>query len=101
MMIGAPKNLRDETLLRRAGHYDDNMIRRNYICRRCGVIRRAFAHLLPGAPTPPQHCGEEMPVMSYEQTVAANRLEASKRVDWLNRGAGVIKTTGRRRWKPA
>ena len=45
------------------------MIKRNYVCRVCGAVRRAPASYLPDALSPPECCGRDMRTLSYEQTM--------------------------------
>ncbi|HEV2968469.1 MAG TPA: hypothetical protein VGY55_00680 [Pirellulales bacterium] len=74
--------------------------KRNYICRECGKIRRAPAHFVPNGPSPPECCADKMKLLDHQQTVAANRLTAKERVDWLLGGGRVVKARGTRQWKP-
>ena len=77
------------------------IINRNYVCRLCGLMRRAPAAYVPGAPTGPECCGRAMRGLSYEQTVAATRMDGKGRVTWLISGGKITKAAGRRCWRPA
>jgi hypothetical protein len=74
-------------------------IKRDYACIDCGKMRRAPAYYIKGAPPPPQCCKKPMRCLSYEQTVAANRLTEARRMKWLMSGGHVAKARGSRRWK--
>ena len=75
------------------------MIKRNYACVYCGRMRRAPAYYLKGAPPRPQCCNKPMRCLSYEQTVAANRLSQARLMGWLMSGGHVVKAKGSRGWK--
>jgi hypothetical protein len=77
------------------------IINRNYVCHRCGKMRRAPADYVPGAPAAPECCGCAMRSLSYEGTVVANRMSEEDRVKWLASGGNFVKAGGRRRWKRA
>ena len=75
------------------------MIRRNYVCRKCGTMRRAFADYLADAPPAPKCCDKTMQLLSYEQTVAATRLKKADRINRLTQGGEFARSKGKRRWK--
>jgi hypothetical protein len=75
------------------------LIKRNYVCRQCGKLRRAPAHYLKGGPALPKCCSGEMRLLTYEQTAAATQLAQGKRVEWLINGGKVVRRGGKRPWK--
>lgn len=42
-----------------------------------------------------------MTVLSYEQGVAATRIENTQRVQWAAKGLHILKRDGKRKWMPA
>ena len=42
-----------------------------------------------------------MQVLSYEQAVAANKLNNQERVGWASKGLYIIQHCGKRKWTPA
>lgn len=78
-----------------------DMIKRNYICRKCGAMRRGFAADVYKEVKSPACCGDSMQQLSSEQTQAAHRLERVARIEWLIAGGTVTTAArGRRRWRP-
>ena len=42
-----------------------------------------------------------MYVLSYEQGVAANKMENQERVGWADKGLHILQRGGKRKWVPA
>lgn len=42
-----------------------------------------------------------MQVLSYEQGVAANKMNNQERVGWASKGLYIIQRCGKRKWTPA
>ncbi len=86
------------------------MSSRTFLCGKCGALRRASAiyrqhkETLAQSQTSlrwPKHCGEAMQVLSYEQGVAANKLNNQERIGWAGKGLFIIQRCGKRKWVPA
>lgn len=78
------------------------MIRLNYICQKCGAMRRGQAtpDRNPNPPPAPNCCGREMKELLSVQAVVANRMKKNQRVEWLMNGAPMERTiTGRHGWR--
>jgi hypothetical protein len=76
--------------------------KRGYLCTKCGKTRRAVN---PDAMSPnfaewPTCCGEAMKLMGHRQAQAASLLDAEERLEWVRRGALIMKGDGRRKWRP-
>lgn len=89
----------DSITLTLLGMMTHPIIKRNYLCRVCGTLRRAPADYIPDAPPAPECCGRPMTMLSYEQTVAATQLSPTERTDWLAAGSEIIERGGKHRWK--
>lgn len=76
-----------------------SIIKREYICRNCGKVRRAPAHYIPGGPLPPRCCQQEMSMLFYEQGVASARMSDKERAEWYARGGKYEKREGKRQWR--
>jgi len=75
------------------------MIKRDYMCRLCGKVRRALAHYVPSGPPKPSCCQQEMIVLCYEQSIASARLTDEERAEWYARGGKYEKRAGTRQWR--
>jgi len=76
-----------------------SIIKREYMCRICGKVRRAPAHYVPGGPPKPQCCKQEMVGLHYEQAVASARMTDKKRAEWYARGGKCERRPGKRQWR--
>src|SRR5262249_39784752 len=86
------------------------MSTRSYLCRTCGELRRAPA-VYPGlvqtrddpqgASAWPKHCGQPMEQLSYEQGVAATKIESEERIEWASRGLHILYRGGKQKGVPA
>lgn len=86
------------------------MSNRTYLCTKCGAVRRASMVYYQRKETPeqakvaarwPKHCGHPMQMLSYEQGVAASRMESLERVGWAEKGLYILQRGGKRKWVPA
>ena len=78
----------------------ERIIDREYICLTCGKVRKSSAHYVPNGPPIPTCCGNEMQLLSYEQSIASKQLSPQKRIEWMNGGGKVAHRGGKRQWKP-
>ena len=67
---------------------------RTFVCEACGFMRRSA-----GVPPAPAHCERAMRWLTHQQAVAASRLSATERVDWLRSGGHVRAVGGKRKWR--
>ncbi len=86
------------------------MSNRNYLCTKCGTLRRAGAIYLPHRRTWgemkasafwPKHCGLPTKALTFEQGVAATHMECPQRVRWAEGSLHIIQRGGKRKWMPA
>ena len=88
------------------------MSNRNYICVRCGSLRRApvvnihsrretWAEVKASSRWP-KHCEQPMQQLSYIQAEGATQLMPAKRVEWLECGMHLLRQRqrGKHKWKP-
>ena len=75
------------------------MIKRDYMCRLCGQVRRALAQYVPGGPPIPSCCQQEMVVLYYEQAIASARMTDKVRAEWYSRGGKYEERAGERQWR--
>lgn len=76
------------------------VFRRNFVCRFCGAMRRAYTDPTPDAPPPPGCCGHPMRLLAYEQVVASARMAPAARAAWLAAGGKIARRGGKRQWRP-
>ena len=73
---------------------------RDWLCLRCGTMRRAPGPVPGQENAGPACCETKMVAMEYEGAVAAKQLTPSKRVTWYHAGAHFAKRGGKRKWTP-
>ena len=76
-----------------------SIIRREYVCRLCGAVRRALAHYVPRSSEPPVCCERPMCILTYEQAEAGARMSDAERATWLASGGKVVRRGGKRTWR--
>jgi hypothetical protein len=86
------------------------MSNRNYVCSRCGALRRApqvyrnpRKESLAEAQASkrwPKHCDRPMIRLPFVQAEAATQITPEERVKWIAKGAHVLKRGGKHTWRP-
>jgi hypothetical protein len=72
---------------------------REFLCATCGALRRAPARYRKDD-TRLCH-GREMLTLDFVRGEAASRLSPGARVEWLAAGMHVLRSPGRKTWRPA